>query len=298
MAVAFIVAAVIGLLVGVLSGMLGIGGGVVMVPIFRLGFGLSAISSTATSLFTIIPTSVSGAVMHIRGKSCIPKLGIVLGIGGACTSTLGVWLAQRSPAWLVMVAAALAIAYSSVTMFRKAMKAPKVSKESGPKETAECSDIRAADSASVNSPASKKQAPTTLDGSATDQVPNLAPTDYAKAVGIGLITGVVSGYIGLGGGFIMVPLMLSLLNMPMRFASGTSLIAVMVLAIPATIAQCMLGNVDYLVGIAIACGSIPGAIIGARLVSRIPERTLRFVFAAFLCLAAVLLVVKELGFLG
>ena len=96
----------------------------------------------------------------------------------------------------------------------------------------------------------------------------------------------------------MIPLMLALFDMPMRLASGTSLIAVMMLALPGTIAQCMLGNIDYVIGIATACGSIPGALIGARLVSRLSERALRFTFAGLLSIAAILLVVKELGVLG
>ncbi len=93
----FAIMALIGIVIGLFSGMLGIGGGMVMVPLFRLVFGMSAVGSTATSLFTIIPTSVSGAISHARAKTCVPKLGIALGVGGACTSWLGVWLAQLSP---------------------------------------------------------------------------------------------------------------------------------------------------------------------------------------------------------
>ena len=54
-----VIPALVGIGIGILSGMLGIGGGTVLVPIFRLAFGMSPIMSTATSLFTIIPTSVS-----------------------------------------------------------------------------------------------------------------------------------------------------------------------------------------------------------------------------------------------
>ena len=92
----------------------------------------------------------------------------------------------------------------------------------------------------------------------------------------------------------MVPLMLAWLNIPMKLASGTSLLAIMLLAIPGVITQGVLGNIDYLTGIATAVGTIPGAYLGARLVSRVPERTLRLVFAIFLAVGAVLLVVKEL----
>lgn len=96
----------------------------------------------------------------------------------------------------------------------------------------------------------------------------------------------------------MVPLLVSITNLPMKLTSGTSLIAVMVLATPAAVAQCALGNIDFAVGIATACGTIPGAAIGAHLVRRIPERALRFAFACFLVIAAALLATKELGLLG
>ena len=63
----FVVPALVGVLIGIASGLLGIGGGTVMVPIFRLAFGMSATVSTATSLFAIIPTSISGAISHVKG---------------------------------------------------------------------------------------------------------------------------------------------------------------------------------------------------------------------------------------
>ena len=82
----FIGLAVAGIFIGVLSGMLGIGGGTVMVPLLRLVFGLDAYMATATSLFAIIPTSLSGMISHLRAKTCYPKLGLALGLGGAATS--------------------------------------------------------------------------------------------------------------------------------------------------------------------------------------------------------------------
>ena len=121
----FVITAAVGVVVGILSGLLGIGGGTLMVPLFRLGFGLSALASTATSLFTIIPTSLVGFITHIKNKTCIPQLGIVCGLAGACTSPLGVHLANMSPAWMVMLAAAIIIGFSSFKMFRKAARMPK-----------------------------------------------------------------------------------------------------------------------------------------------------------------------------
>ena len=115
---------------------------------------------------------------------------------------------------------------------------------------------------------------------------------------IGLGAGLMSGYVGVGGGFIMVPLMLSLIHIPMKLASGTSLIAILILAIPGTIENGIAGNIDYVVGLSVAIGSIPGAVLGAMLVKRVPERALRFIFGGFLIIAAIVLFLNEFGILG
>ena len=266
----FFVPALVGVLIGIASGLLGIGGGTVMVPIFRLAFGMSATMSTATSLFAIIPTSISGAISHVKGKTCIPALGIAAGLGGACMSPIGVWLAQLSPDWLVMLAAALIIGYSAINMFKKAFK------------------FRPAGQPAAGVDAA---APTADDSS-------LSRKQLLQGAAIGLVAGLASGYVGVGGGFIMVPLMLSIIGIPMRKASGTSLIAVMILAIPGVIEQGIIGNINYLAGIAIVIGTIPGAVIGARLVTKVPERTLRLLFGCFLIVAAVMLVLNEVGIFG
>lgn len=272
---AFIAPALAGVFVGVMSGLLGVGGGTIMVPIFRLAFGMSPLASTATSLFAIIPTSISGAVAHTRAKTCVPKLGLALGAGGAVMSPMGVWLASVSPGWLVICVAAIVIGFSAFKMFKKAVK---------------CAPTPRAGRAGGNAQdASAKAVP--------DQ-PVLSRKQYLQGACIGLIAGLASGYVGVGGGFIMVPLMLAVLDIPMSLASGTSLIAIMILAIPGVIEQGLLGNIGYLAGIAIVVGSIPGALVGARLVRVVPERQLRFIFGGFLLVAAVMLMLNEFGILG
>lgn len=309
---------VVGLVVGVLSGMLGIGGGTILVPVFKLAYLMEPIACTATSLFTIIPTSVSGVVSHVRGKTCIPKLGIAAGIGGAITSPVGVWLATQSADWMIMAAAAVIIAYSSFMMFRKALKAPRTPKAG--KSSAARSDVSretfaapCGGSASV-APAAAPAAPsapsaatsvhasvaTARNASSTvvpavPPIPTLTRKQLATGTGIGLVAGLASGYVGVGGGFLMVPMMLQLIHAPMKLTSGTSLVAVMILAIPGVVMQAMLGNVNWVAGIAVACGSIPGATVGAHLVSRIPERTLRFIFSGFLIIAAAALIANQLA---
>ena len=324
---AFGLPVLVGVFIGILSGLLGIGGGTIMVPVFRLAFGLSPLMSTATSLFTIIPTSISGAVSHIKGKTCVPALGLAMGLGGALTSPVGVWLASLSPAWLVMLAAALIIGYSAVNMLRKAVKAPSKRKtaesrreSSGPsaaapgdsgarrsaaRPSASCASLLRSDG-EINSAQTAPSSPgAAAEGVGTGNhdetapaVPRLSRKQLLIGAAIGLGAGLMSGYVGVGGGFIMVPLMLSLIHIPMKLASGTSLIAILILAIPGTIENGIAGNIDYVVGLSVAIGSIPGAVLGAMLVKRVPERALRFIFGGFLIIAAIVLFLNEFGILG
>lgn len=311
---AFIAPALAGVFVGVMSGLLGVGGGTIMVPIFRLAFGMSPLASTATSLFAIIPTSISGVVAHTRAKTCVPKLGLALGVGGAVMSPLGVWLASVSPGWLVICVAAVVIGFSAFKMFKKAVKcapAPRAGQAGGNTQAAAGASNVASASSSAESaqPASSSAAAsqTACAGAASSRSitpkpvpdqPVLSRKQYLQGACIGLVAGLASGYVGVGGGFIMVPLMLAILDIPMSLASGTSLIAIMILAIPGVIEQGLLGNIDYLAGIAIVVGSIPGALVGARLVRVVPERQLRFIFGGFLLVAAVTLMLNEFGILG
>lgn len=296
--VSFFIAALVGVGVGVLSGLLGIGGGTVMVPLFRLAFGMEPIAATATSLFTIVPTSISGMWKHAKNKTSLPRVGIVCGLTGACLSPVGVWAANVSPGWAIMGAAAVVVMYSSFTMLKKALAAPKGGAAKGRRKACEkkaTTSDTAATSLAATVPVAAGGSSVAGAQAAPLEAPaiKLTPKYVAKVALIGVVAGFMSGYVGVGGGFIMVPLFVSMLGIPMRLASGTSLTAVCILAIPGVIEQAVLGNIDYMVGVAMMVGSIPGAIVGANLVKRVPERALRFAFALFLLLMAVLLVANE-----
>lgn len=279
-----IVIVLVGLGVGLLSGLLGVGGGSILMPIFTLGLHMPATAATGTSLFTIIPTSLAGSITHFRERTADAKVGLSMGLGGACASPLGVWLAQQSPAWLVLCAAAAVILYSSLTMLRKALMRPKPSTGKEPGEL----DQHEMGHQGPNTPTLVSP-----DLKPLPERPQFTFAIFAMSVLIGLAAGLAGGYVGLGGGFLMVPLMSALLHFPMRLASGTSLIGIICLSIPGAIMQASYGNVDLLTGVLIACGSIPGAIVGARLTKRFNDRTLRLMFAVLLGVAAVLMAVRS-----
>lgn len=297
----FVFAIIVGLVVGLFSGLLGIGGGTLMIPVFRLGFGMSAITSTATSLFTIVPTSIAGCITHLKNKTCIAKIGLAAGIAGACTSPLGVLAATNSPDIAIMAVAAIIIAYSAITMFRKALSMPKQTRSDLSMRATlqrfrlefEDEEAREADLALARE--KRDAALARQERLMKEERARITPKVCLKGAVIGLVAGFASGYVGVGGGFLMVPLFISVLGITMKQASGTSLIAVVLLAIPGVITQSLHGNVDYIAGIAMAIGSIPGALFGASLIRYIPERKMRFLFGFFLLFAAIILVGNELG---
>ena len=269
--------ALAGVIVGLLSGLLGIGGGTIMVPLFRLAFGMPAIQATATSLFAIIPTSLSGCAGHIRNRTCVAGVGLAAGLAGACLSPLGVNLANMSPSWAIMLAAAAIIGYSAFTMLKKGLALPKGKGKEQPKAS-----VAMVEPAKAAAPAARPV--------------RVRATRHQMAVGAaaGAVAGLASGYVGVGGGFLMVPLFIQFGGISMKQASGTSLIAVTMLAIPGAIAQIMLGNVHVVAGLALALGSIPGALLGANLVKYVSERNLRLLFGGFLMVVAVILIANEI----
>ena len=108
----------------------------------------------------------------------------------------------------------------------------------------------------------------------------------------GLAVGVGASFTGLGGGFLMVPLLL-FLGYSAQKAVGTSFLAILVISISALVAHGKLANVDYRVGILLGLGGIIGAQIGARLVEHVSTADFKRIFAVVLAGLAVYLFFKR-----
>lgn len=333
MAWMFALAILAGAVIGVLSGLLGIGGGTMVIPVLRLGFGLPTLASTATSLFTMILTSTSGAIGHIRNHTANIKAGLIIGLAGACFSPLGSMLSIHLGNLTVMLISAVVFIYIAYTMIRRGLKLPKgeehphwrdrkrvwaeeksareAAKERADKKKADkkdsvrrSSDVFKSASASASRDSSGNIA---VAKASVDGAPDVGERafhgrhiakDVITAVLIGCMAGFASGFLGIGGGFIIIPLCCTLYGFTMNEASGTSLVAILPLAITGTIAHAQAGQVAFLYGLFIAIGSIPGAYFGARLSKFIAERKLRIIFGLLLVLMTIILVLNEYGLLG
>ena len=120
-------------------------------------------------------------------------------------------------------------------------------------------------------------------------------TEFARLAmlaGLGVGVGVGASFTGLGGGFLMIPLLL-MMGYAAQKAVGTSFLAILVISISALVAHNKLANVDWRVGIALGIGGIIGAQVGARLVEYVSQAQFKKIFAFVLLGLAVYLFVKK-----
>ncbi|HEY8546460.1 MAG TPA: sulfite exporter TauE/SafE family protein [Acidimicrobiales bacterium] len=115
----------------------------------------------------------------------------------------------------------------------------------------------------------------------------------ARAGAVGLIAGFLSGLFGVGGGILIVPALVLLLKMDQRLAHGTSLAAVLPIAISSTIGYTVEDKIDWPVTLFIAIGAVAGAVVGTYVLHRLPQRALGFAFAGILAATAVRLLVDH-----
>jgi uncharacterized membrane protein YfcA len=126
-----------------------------------------------------------------------------------------------------------------------------------------------------------------------DRVSHLRPRAVAYAAGLGLLAGILSGLLGVGGGLIMVPGMVFLLRLRQHVANATSLAAIVPTAVAGVLAFGKASSVDWKVGLVLAAGSIPGANLGARMMSSIPADRLRTIFGVFVGATGIVLLVTR-----
>lgn len=257
---------VLGVATGILSGLFGVGGGVISQPGMRL-LGLEPLMVIGTALPVIIPGAASGAVRYVREG--LIRWPAVIGTVpvGLVAAVLGSLLAEQVPGdgHLLQLATACLLGLSSYRMG----KAPPPLPPHEPR-------------AETDAPEAPAGAP---EGEAT----------VARYAGIGVVAGLLSGLLGIGGGVIMVPAFVQLARMEVKAAIATSLVCVGAFAIPGAITHALLDHVDGRVTLALVLGAVPGARLGAALTIRATDRRLRVIVATFLACTAVLYAGGELA---
>jgi len=253
----------------VLSGMFGIGGASVTTPGLRLFLGASPAIALGTTLPAAIPTAAVGGLTYGRRglvdwyvAAYICAAGVVGAVFGALLTK---WLNLH---YLMIITGAIVLYVAVATIVRggRGTEATPVDSEVAASEE-EAEEVAAA--------ASSRQNPWLV-------------------LAIGLVTGFYSGLLGVGGGVVMVPCFIYLLKIPIKKAIGTSLIGIMVIAIPGTIVHALLGHISWPLFLFLIIGVIPGAYLGARITIRAGERLIFVLFGSALACFGVVFIVNEI----
>lgn len=263
----------VGFVSGVLSGMFGIGGGLVTTPAIRLLLGGSALSAVATPLPVIVPTAIAGASSYVRHDLADVPAGLQLGGWGALSAVAGALLATRVGGGPLLVITAIVLAVAAFDMIRQAQQTP----------------VAAEGSVRVVEGDAARGIPT------PESLPRFRTSVPALAAA-GIATGLYSGLLGLGGGFVLVPLLIRAFGFPPKRAIGTSLVAIAILAVPGTLTHLAVGNIDVPLALALSLTVIPGSLVGARVTRAASDRAVRLGFAGLLVFAAVMMAANELVF--
>ena len=243
---------------GILGSMLGLGGGVFLVPILTLGLGVPIRVAIAASLISVMATAVASASVNLDRGLVNMRLGLLLEVATASGALLGGLVAAHlTPRQLFRIFAATMAAMGLVMAMRSGRR--NVIADTTTEIGVLGGRLQEGDSAYVY---------------------------RVRRLGVGvvasLLAGAVSGLLGLGGGIIKVPILNAFCGIPIRVAAATSTFMIGITTAASAFLYYGRGEVVLPLTAAVALGALPGSLVGARLSERVATRWLKVLMAAVL----------------
>jgi uncharacterized membrane protein YfcA len=258
----------LGGLVGFLSGLFGVGGGFLMTPLLIM-IGVPPTIAAASDSNQIVAASASGTYAHARAGTVDFKMGTLLLLGGVAGGSLGVWLIKllRSLGeanFVITVTYVVMLGSIGTYMFFESLGGLRGNRRQPTKQLRPSIYARAVSALPLK----------------TDFRRSNVNMSVLLPLGLGVLVGVLAAIMGVGGGFIMVPIMVYLLRMPMHVVVGTSLFQILFTCVNVTILQSTVNHtVDFLLALLLLIGSVVGAQIGARVSRRLKADQLKILLA-------------------
>lgn len=261
----------IGAVTGIISGLIGVGGGFIFIPLLTM-IGVPMRSAAGLSLLFVACVATSGAVSHYRqgtpdlmvASVVIPGALITVPVGSYCSGILPNSLLEVLFGVLVL-AAAFALYWQSTQ--RTPFSGPPVL------------------GSGTTRPFWIVMRRATIQGS-----DYFFPVSLLHGFGVGVVTGFLAGLLGLGGGSILVVLLILIVGVPAPIAAGTSLLAILIPALVGAMTHYGLGHIDVASAIPTIVAGILGAVLGAKGTSVLSESHLRDVMVGLLALVAVYMI--------
>lgn len=270
----FFAALAVSIAAGVLGSVLGLGGGIIVVPALTLLFDVDIRLAIGASIVSVIATSSGAAAAYVREGLTNLRVAMFLEIGTTTGALIGAYLAGVFPTEALYVIFGVMLGYSALMMFRRR------------------EDV----DAEVEPDAWSDQLG--LHGEYHDRHAGVS-VRYRVArsrVGLALMAGagMVSGLLGIGSGALKVPAMDLAMRLPMKVSTATSNFMIGVTAAASAGVYFARGDISPFVAAPVALGVASGAFLGARLLHRLSSTTLRTVFVVVLGFIAAQMIVKGL----
>ena len=257
----------LGGIVGLMSGLFGVGGGFLITPLLFF-IGIPPAIAVATGANQVVASSFSGVLAHLRRKTVDIRMGLVLLAGGIAGSALGVGvfnLLQRvgQVELVVQLSYVVFLGLIGLTMLRESLGALIASRSAAPPRR------RLHEHSWVH------RLPWKMKFRASGLYISVIPPLL-----VGLAVGVLAAVMGVGGGFIMVPAMIYLLGMPTKVVIGTSLFQIAAVSAFTTLMHAVSSNtVDIMLAVLLIVGGVIGAQIGTHWGARLRAEQLRVLLA-------------------
>ncbi|MDH5298581.1 MAG: sulfite exporter TauE/SafE family protein [Desulfobulbaceae bacterium] len=281
----YLVVTGLGLAVGLLSGLFGVGGGFLMTPLLMM-IGIPPTIAAATDANQIVAASASGTLAHWRLGNVDYKMGLYLLIGGFVGGAGGVQIikvlrATGGADFLIKITYVVMLGVVGSFMFVESLNALRKSK---------------GDSGKAGQAAPAQKSGGFLASLPMQTVFEKSGVTHSSLVPLllGAFVGVLAAIMGVGGGFLMVPVMIYMLRMPMHVVVGTSLFQIMFTCTEVTFLQAYSNRtVDFLLALMLLIGSVFGAQIGTILGRKLKGDQLK-ILLSIIVLAVTIKIILEL----
>lgn len=282
--VGVVVLVVLGLGAGLLGALVGIGGGIVIVPALVLGFGYDIRIAVAASLISVVATSTAAGSAYVGAGLANMRLGMTLEIATTVGGITGGLVA------VLISPSVLSALFAGVVVVTALLISRGVDDEGDTED-----DLR--DGTSPESRGWEEAG--ALGGAFYDRRAGRLVPYRAERLGLGsaisFLAGTVSGLLGVGGGFLKVPAMSLGMRVPIKVAAATSNFMIGVTAIASLFVYFARGYVHPLVAAPVALGVSAGAIAGAHVSARVSSGAVRWTLVAVLLFVAVQMALKSAG---
>ena len=264
---------------GLVGSLVGLGGGVFVVPLLTIGFGLPFETAVGASIVSVIATSSGAAAAYVKDHITNLRVGMFLEIATTIGAVSGAYLANVAPTGILYVLFGTVLVVSTVPLIREIG-------EELPKHVVSDRWAR------------RLSLPSSYPDAQLKREVDYGVTHVPLGFGMMYIAGAISGLLGIGSGTFKVLAMDTAMRLPMKVSSTTSNFMIGVTAAASAGIYFERGDIHPLVAAPVALGVLAGATIGARTLVKLSNATIRKIFIPLIALVAVRMLISGIGLLS